>query len=117
MAGDDSDSGPRSNPMAATFRESPSSRRAHATEGEARQRLFDILDGARTFEELSAGITAAHDATESHPDFGHVQRFLIKRDPSGLDPALQERLAQVLSRMVESTEALALAGVLESSGD
>jgi hypothetical protein len=87
------------------------------TDDEARRDLMAILDDARTFEELVAGIRAAQGAKVSHPDFGHALRFVTERDPDGLDDALQERFAQVLSRMVESKEALALAGLLESSGE
>jgi hypothetical protein len=36
-----------------------------------------------------------------------------RSDPSGLDAELQERFAQALSRTVESTRALELAGMLE----
>jgi hypothetical protein len=87
------------------------------TNDEARRELFAILDDAKTFDELVAGITAASGAKDSPRVFADALRFISERDVSGLDGALQERFAQVLSRMVESTEALALAGLLESSGE
>lgn len=83
------------------------------TDVEARSRLMRILDDAVSFEQLGAGITAEHAAKESHAVFGAALRFIAERDPTGLDAELQERFAQALSRMVESREALALAGVLE----
>jgi hypothetical protein len=103
--------------MAATVRESPSSRRAPLSDDDARRRLLGILDDSKTFEELTSAITAACGAKDTHRDFGHALRFIEERDPSGLDAVLQERFAQVLSRMVESKEALALAGMLESSDE
>ena len=83
------------------------------TDREARDRLLKILDDARTFEELGDGITAESGA-KAHPLFGCALRFLAEEDPSQLDVDLQERFAQVLSRMVESKRALHLAGVLEA---
>jgi len=83
------------------------------TDAEARTRLLGILDDAKTFEDLGDGITAAYDATNTHALFTAALRFIAERDPSGLDGELQERFAQALSRMVESREALELAGVLE----
>jgi len=41
-------------------------------------------------------------------------RFLEHGDATGLDAELQERFAQVLSRFVESSRALELAGKLEA---
>lgn len=76
-----------------------------------------ILDDAKTFGELVAGITAAYGAKDSHRDFGYALRFITERDAGGLDGALQERFAQVLSMMVESKEALALAAALEGKGE
>jgi hypothetical protein len=87
------------------------------TDDEARKCLMAILDDAKTFEELATGIRAAHGAKDSHRDFGYALRFITERDAGGLDGALQERFAQVLSRMVESKEALALAAMLESSSE
>jgi hypothetical protein len=84
------------------------------TDDEARRDLMASLDDAKTFEQLAAGITAAHGAKDSHPVFGDALRFIAERDAGGIDGGLQERFAQVLSRMVESKEALALAGLLES---
>jgi hypothetical protein len=83
------------------------------TDQEARARLLKILDDAKTFEDLGKGITAEYAEKESHPVFGCALRFLAEADPTKLDAGLQERLAQVLSRFVESKEALHLAGVLE----
>lgn len=82
------------------------------TDNEARARLLRILDDAHTFEELDEGITAEHRA-RTHALFGTVLRFIAEGDASDLDAVLQERLAQVLSRFVESTRALELAGILE----
>jgi hypothetical protein len=85
------------------------------SDAEARARLLKILDDARTFEELSRAVAHEH-AAKTHAVFECAARFLAERDPAGLDSALQERFAQVLSRMVESKEALSLAGVLEQGG-
>jgi hypothetical protein len=82
------------------------------SDAEARARLLKILDDSRTFADLDQAITAEH-AAKTHALFGDAVRFLAERDASGLDGALRERFAQVLSRMVESTEALKLAGILE----
>ena len=76
-------------------------------------RLLAILDDSKTFESVSHAIRASHAATETHGLFGSALRFIEETDPSGLDAELQERFAQALSRMVESTRALELAGVLE----
>jgi hypothetical protein len=84
------------------------------TDDEGRRELLAILDDAKTFEELVANVTAAHGAKDGHPVFGEALRFISEGYAGGLDGALQERFAQVLSRMVESKEALALAGLLES---
>jgi hypothetical protein len=87
------------------------------TDDDARRDLLAILDDSKTFEELAAAIAAAYAETDGHRVFGDALRFIAERDAGVLDAALQERFAQVLSRMVESTEALALAGVLESRGE
>ena len=85
------------------------------TDTEARNQLLKILDDSRTFVELDRAI-AAERGSNAHDLFGCAARFLADRDPAGLDGALRERFAQVLSRMVESTEALKLAGILEGGG-
>jgi hypothetical protein len=82
-------------------------------DADARARLLAILDDSKTFESVSHGIRASHAATGHHPVFGSALRFIEDADPSGLDAELQERFAQALSRMVESTRALELAGMLE----
>ncbi len=82
------------------------------TEDEARQRLLKILDDATTYDGLARTIEAEH-AAKSGAIFGDVVKFFAESDPGGLDGELQERFAQVLSRFVESREALHLAGVLE----
>ncbi len=84
-----------------------------ATDAEARERLLRILDDAKTFEDVAGGITAEHGAPGSHALFGFAERFITEQDPSKLDSGVQERFAQVLSRMVDSKEALHLAAVLE----
>jgi hypothetical protein len=81
------------------------------TDDEARARLLRILDDAKTFAELGNGITAVAGAAAV---FGCALRFITEGDASGLDGALQERFAQVLSRFVESPRALHLAGLLEN---
>jgi hypothetical protein len=83
------------------------------SEGDARNRLLKIIDDAKTFEELDERIQDEY-ATKSDAVFGAAVRFLAESDPSELDDAVQERLAQALSRMVDSEEALRLAAVLES---
>jgi hypothetical protein len=83
------------------------------TDADARSGLLGILDDAKTFEELSDGIHATAATRESHAVFDTALRFITHGDPSGLDAELQERFAQALSRMVESTRALELAGMLE----
>lgn len=87
-----------------------------ARDDEARSRLLKVLDDAKTFEELCGGIEAAH-SEHAGAVFACALRFVTESDPDGLDAMLQERFAQVLSRMVESTRALHLAGVLEGSPD
>jgi hypothetical protein len=83
------------------------------TDAEAQKRLLGILDDSKSFESLCHAVRASHAAKESHPVFAAALRFIEERDPYGLDAALQERFAQSLSRMVESRDALALAGLLE----
>ena len=81
------------------------------TDDEARARLLKIQDDAKTFVELADGIAAS---VEKGAVFGCAVKFIAEGDASGLDGALQERFAQVLSRFVESPRALHLAGALEN---
>lgn len=83
------------------------------SDDDARQLLLKILDDARTFDELHAALVAAA-GSEPHPVFGFALRFVTDDNPTGLEWAVRERLAQVLSRFVESRRALHLAGVLEA---
>ena len=83
------------------------------TEDEARQRLLKLLDDARTFDALNAALAAAR-AAEPHALLDCALRFVTDDRPTGLDWAVRERFAQVLSRFVESRRALHLAGVLEA---
>jgi hypothetical protein len=83
------------------------------TDDEARARLLRILDDAKTFEELEAGITDGQGAKAS-AIFDRALKFIADGDAGGLDGELRERFAQVLSRFVESRKALHLAGVLEN---
>jgi hypothetical protein len=87
------------------------------TDDDARQALMAILDDSKTFAELAAAVAAAYVENEGHRVFGDALRFIAERDAGVLDADLQERFAQVLSRMVESKEALALAAVLESRSE
>ena len=82
-------------------------------EDEARRRLLQILDDAKTFEELDGAVLVEY-AAKTGAVFGSVVKFFAESDPKGLDGPLQERFAQVLSRFVESREALHLAAVLEA---
>lgn len=83
------------------------------TDDDARARLLKILDDARTFDELHGALVAARRA-DSHGLFDSALRFVASDDAAGLDWPVRERFAQVLSRFVESTRALHLAGVLEA---
>ena len=83
------------------------------TDDEARARLLKILDDARTFDDLHAALLATGGA-ETHVLFGCALRFVANDDPAGLEWAVRERFAQVLSRFVESRRALHLAGLLEA---
>ena len=78
-----------------------------------RSALLKIHDDAKTFEALHELIQREY-AAGTGAVFGAAVRFLAESDPSALDAAVQERFAQSLSRMVESDEALRLAGVLET---
>jgi hypothetical protein len=85
-----------------------------ATEVEARARVLKVLDDAKTFEDLRHGLLGGEEfgaAATASEDAAF--RFIFKGDPSGLDGELEERFAQVLSRFVESREAMHLAGMLE----
>jgi hypothetical protein len=83
------------------------------TDADVRARVLAILDDSKTFESLCHGIRTSYATTEGHAVFASALRFIDETDPSGLDAELQERFAQALSRMVESTRALELAGALE----
>ena len=77
-----------------------------------RSLLLKIIDDAKSFEQLDEHIRAEHEAKRGAV-FDEAVRFFAESDPSGLNVTVQERLAQALSRMVESEEALRLAAVLE----
>lgn len=83
------------------------------TDDETRRRLLELLDDARTFDELERSLRGRI-GTDPSPLLEGALRFLEAGDPSGLDPELEERFAQVLSRFVESRRALELAGKLEA---
>jgi hypothetical protein len=80
---------------------------------ETRRHLLELLDDAHSFGELERGLRARVDAAPCNLLHGAL-RFLETSDVDGLEPELQERFAQVLSRFVESRRALELAGKLEA---
>lgn len=83
------------------------------TDDETRRRLLELLDDARTFDELERSFRGRI-GTDPSPLLEGALRFVEAGDPSGLDAELEERFAQVLSRFVESRRALELAGKLEA---
>jgi len=95
------------------------------TDAEARQRLLEIIDGAHTFEELRDAIVdevaalTAPAAPKTAAIFGAALRFVTdaQPDPGTLEPVVQERFAQALSRMVDSKQALHLAALLEAGDE
>jgi hypothetical protein len=77
--------------------------------------VLKVLDDAKTFEALQRGLWGIVEFGLRAPDVENAaMRFVFKGDPSNLDDELRERFAQVLSRFVESREALSLAGMLEA---
>ena len=83
------------------------------SDDETRRRLLELLDAAHSFDELERGFRARIGTVPS-PLLEGALRFIDAGDASGLDPELEERFAQVLSRFVESRRALELAGKLEA---
>ena len=83
------------------------------SEADAHVKLLKLIDAAKSFDELAVFIREGY-AARGGATFGAALRFIAESDPSGLDAEVQERFAEALSRMVESPDALRLAGVLES---
>ncbi len=82
---------------------------------DVRVRLLKLLDGARTFDELRVALVGEVPLDDAEPPLVRCAlRFVTSGITSGLDDELRERFAQVLSRFVESTRALELAGMLEA---
>lgn len=80
-----------------------------------RVRILKLLDDARTFDELRVALVGEVPLDGAEPPLLRcVLRFVTSGITSGLDDELKERFAQVLSRFVESTRALELAGRLEA---
>ena len=80
---------------------------------DARARLVEILVEARTFDELSARITAEF-AAKSHPLFGYALRLLAEGKAGGLDDPLMETFAQALARFAAAPRAIELAAILRA---
>lgn len=82
-----------------------------------RARILEVLEQARTLDDLRDGLVFAVPLGVATPALlGLAIRFISHGDPSGLSPELRSAFARALSRVAESPRVTELTAILEDAG-